>query len=45
VPQQDRPVGWYRDSEEPSGHRYWDGEQWQTAVHMTSHTTMGPDRT
>lgn len=32
VPQQDRPVGWYRDADEPSGHRYWDGESWQTAT-------------
>lgn len=32
MPQQDRPVGWYRDADEPSGHRYWDGESWQTAT-------------
>jgi hypothetical protein len=28
VPQQDRPVGWYRDAAQPTGHRYWDGQQW-----------------
>jgi hypothetical protein len=28
VPTQDRPVGWYRDDTQPSGHRFWDGRQW-----------------
>ena len=28
VPQQDRPVGWYRDATAPTGHRYWDGARW-----------------
>jgi hypothetical protein len=30
VPVQDRPVGWYRDASQPTGHRYWDGRQWLT---------------
>ena len=24
----DRPIGWYRDPEDPRRHRYWDGERW-----------------
>ncbi len=24
----ERPPGWYRDPEHPSGHRFWDGAKW-----------------
>jgi hypothetical protein len=47
VPQQDRPIGWYRDPAQPSGHRYWDGKAWLPAadgVGYSPHdcTTYGP---
>jgi hypothetical protein len=23
-----RPAGWFRDPDDDSGHRYWNGEEW-----------------
>jgi len=30
------PAGWYRDADDPTGHRYWNGEVWLAADEVAS---------
>ena len=31
-----RTAGWYRDADEPTGHRYWTGDMWLAADNVAS---------